>query len=156
MRKSEEFIYMGHKSASYEQMTAEPVMIKALSEFLNIPLECIAHNKAIYFENTHVNVDFYSEAFGILGEVYAHVGQIKSAQWDKILRDVVKMLYIEEKLGKKYRKMIVVNNEALYNQLNGNSWKANVLDVFHIELHKINIDSGLEDSILKAQERQYR
>ena len=83
--------------------------------------------------------DFYSEEKRIFGEIHAHIGRLKGGQPDKIASDILKMLLFEELQGKKYSKYIVVCDEKEKEQLTGNSFLAEAIRHYSIEIKCFDI-----------------
>lgn len=55
---------------------------------------CVERNKKFIFGTQKVDVDIYSEEHQLIGEIYSHVEKLKSAQADKVKRDILKFLYM--------------------------------------------------------------
>lgn len=138
-------------SNSDVQLEAERIIGNLLSEYLNINLE---FNKKIILGQTHVIVDAYSKLESILGEIFAHIGKLKVAQQSKVQNDILKMIYIDKKTGIQHRKLIVVCDSDLYDQLHNGSWKSDVINEFGIKVIKIEIPQEIRDKIIKAQGKQ--
>jgi hypothetical protein len=142
-----------HPSDSGEQQQAEMVIADLLEKSLEL---CLERNKRLDFNNSYVDVDLFCESPAIVAEIYAHIGRLKVAQFNKLATDAFKMLYIERMTSKSFRKMIVVCDGEVFASLNGGSWKASAIREFGIEIKKINITDDLKTKIINAQKRQYR
>ena len=143
-----------HKSSSHVQMLAEDFIFQQVEKILDTKLE---KNKKLYMANnpyTYIQPDFYSWEDGIVGEIFAHIGKSKKAQYNKISNDILKMLLLEKKSGKQFRKIIVVCDDIEYQQLQGKSVLAESIREFGIEIIIVNLDETLRMKILEAQERQ--
>ena len=143
-----------HKSSSHVQMLAEDIIFQQVEKILDTKLE---KNKKIYMANnsyTYIQPDIYSWEDGIVGEIFAHIGKSKKAQYNKISNDILKMLLLEKKSGKQFRKIIVVCDDIEYQQLQGKSVLAESIREFGIEIIIVNLDETLRMKILEAQERQ--
>lgn len=143
-----------HKSSSHVQMQAEELIFKKVESKLNIKLE---KNKKIYLANnsyTYIQPDFYSEENRIIGEIFAHIGKPKKAQDNKIANDVLKMLLLEDVKGNKYRKMLVVCDEAEKKKLQGQSALAESIRRFGVEILHIELEDDVREDIIKAQKMQ--
>lgn len=138
-------------SNSDVQLEAERIIGNLLSEHLNIDLE---FNKKIFLGQTHVIVDAYSKSASLVGEIFAHIGKLKVAQQSKVQNDILKMIYIDSKTGVQHRKLIVVCDNDLFDQLHNGSWKSDVIKEFGIEVIKIQIPPEIRDKIIKAQCKQ--
>ena len=93
---------------------------------------------------TYIQPDFYSHKDCIIGEIFAHVGKPKKAQDNKIANDILKMLLLEKVEEKKYRKIIVVCDDAELKKLKGLSALS----------ESVPIDHALREMLIKAQDRQ--
>lgn len=142
-----------HPSDSVEQKHAESIIANELSNLMGVKLE---RNVVLNLDESKVNIDIFCESHLILGEIYAHIGKLKVAQSYKIINDTFKMLYIEKKLGKPFRKMIVVCDDEVYKALKNSSWKAKAISEFGVEIIKVEIDTITKNKIMEAQKRQYR
>ena len=143
-----------HKSSSHVQMLAEDIIFQQVEKILDTKLE---KNKKLYMANnsyTYIQPDIYSWEDGIVGEIFAHIGKSKKAQYNKISNDILKMLLLEKKSGKQFRKIIVVCDDIEYQQLQGKSVLAESIREFGIEILCVDLDETLRERILEAQERQ--
>ena len=143
-----------NKSSSLEQQYAEHIIFQKVKELLGISL---VENPKIFVGDspfTYIEPDFYSENERIIGEIFAHVGKPKKAQDNKIANDILKMLLLEKVTGKKYRKTIVVCDEAQETKLKGFSALAESIRQFDIEVVRIDIPEDLKNRIIEAQNRQ--
>ena len=143
-----------HKSSSHVQMLAEDIIFQEVEKILDTKFE---KNKKLYMANnsyTYIQPDFYSWEASIVGEIFAHIGKSKKAQYNKISNDILKMLLLEKKSGKQFRKIIVVCDDIEYQQLQGKSVLAESIREFGIEIMCIDLDETLRMNILAAQERQ--
>lgn len=143
-----------HKSSSHVQMKAEDLIFHRVEKLLGIELD---HNRKIYLADnafTYIQPDFYSEEDNIIGEIFAHIGKPKKAQDNKIANDILKMLLLEKITEKKFRKIIVVCDEAEKKKLQGQSALAESIRQFGIEITFIEIDNDIRNQIIEAQEQQ--
>lgn len=105
--------------------------------------------------NIWICPDFYSEEKYIIGEIHIHLGKLKSAQLHKIEGDILKMLLFEKcHNGERYRKMIVVCDIEEYNQLMGNSFVAEAIRQFDIELYYVSLEQTQINKIQQAMQEQ--
>ncbi len=105
-------------------------------------------------DNKWIEPDFYSAETKRIGEIHAHYGKIKGAQWNKITKDILKMLLFEKKQKKKYKKYIVVCSKEEAEQLKGDSYVAMAIKEFRINLMYMEIDESLQKKLLEEQKRQ--
>ena len=142
------------KSTSIEQVQAEERLFALVERKLDAKFE--KNPKLFLSDNafTYIQPDFYSHKECIIGEIFSHVGKPKKAQDNKIANDILKMLLFEKVAGKKYRKIIVVCDEAELKKLRGLSALGESIRQFEIELLYIPIDPVLRDMLMRAQDRQ--
>lgn len=142
------------KSSSIEQIRAEEQIFALVEQALQTKFE---KNPKLFLSNnayTYIQPDFYSHKDCIIGEIFAHVGKPKKAQDNKIANDILKMLLLEKVEGKKYRKIIVVCDDAELKKLKGLSALSESIRQFDIELLYVPIDHALREMLIKAQDRQ--
>lgn len=143
-----------HKSSSHVQLYAETVICQKVEEQLGVSLE---KNPKIPLTNAPVpfmQPDFYSAEHCIVGEIFAHIGNPKKAQNNKIANDILKMLLLQEVTGREFRKIIVVCDQTEKKRLEGKSVLAESIRQFGIELMYIGITDELQNQILQAQDTQ--
>lgn len=143
-----------HKSSSHVQMQAEELLFHKIENLFNISLE---KNKKIFLANnsyTYMQPDFYSEENCIVGEIFSHIGSPKKAQDNKIANDILKMLLLEKKTNKQYRKIIVVCDDTEFKKLQGLSVLAESIRQFGIEVMYIQLDEDIRNQIIEAQKLQ--
>ncbi|MGE5417450.1 MAG: hypothetical protein ACM3UZ_12005 [Acidobacteriota bacterium] len=144
-----------HPSNSIVQQEAESIIIKALEQKLGFERGTL-YPANIKLGTALVKVDGYNEEHGIICEVYAHIGKLKPAQSNKSINDVMKMLLIERKTERHYRKIIVVCDSEAENQLKNNGWKALAIQEFGVEVMRVEVNEELRQRIIEAQRGQYR
>lgn len=143
-----------YKSSTTEQIEAEKIIFGKVKNILGRNLDA---NKPIFIADnayTYIQPDFYSEKDLIIGEIFVHIGKPKKAQDNKISNDILKMLLLEKITNKKYRKILVVCDEAELKKLKGMSALAESIRQFDIELMYVEIEDCLREKIVSAQSRQ--
>lgn len=88
-------------------------------------------------------------------EIWAHQGRAKSAQQNKLMKDMCKMLLVEKKLRRKCRKIIVVSDREAVAHLD-HSWQGGFAEKFGIEIRVVTISPALRLRIVREQAKQYR
>lgn len=144
----------GKKSSSIEQQEIEKVVFKFIETNLSIKLEA---NPKIFFADSHLSYiqpDFYSESEKIIGEIFAHIGTNKKAQDNKIANDILKMLLLERKKRCKYRKILVICDDAVLKKITGNSALSESIREFEIEIIQVKLSEVQQKKIMDAQIRQ--
>lgn len=140
------------KSNSTEQMKAEEYLSKEAEKWICCKLE---KNKRVWIDEcVHIEPDLYSEEQGIICEVFAHIGKLKNGQQHKISQDILKMILLEKCKRKTYRKVFIIADEQVEKYLKGQSFIAEAIRKFNIEVKRIELLSEIKDSVLNAQKRQ--
>lgn len=135
-------------------MSAEREIFAIVERKLQVKLE---QNPKLYISDnkyTYIQPDFYSGKELVIGEIFAHIGEPKKAQGNKIANDILKMILLEKISGKKYRKIIAVCDETELKKLKGKSVLSESIRQFGIELLCVDVSDELRLKIVKAQERQ--
>ena len=142
------------KSSSLEQQRAEDEIFCMVEDWLGGKVSRNLKVKMSNNDSVHIEPDFYSEEYSIIGEIFAHIGGNKRGQSTKIANDILKMLLLEKDRGRSFRKIIVVCDEQEEKTLSGKSALAESIRQFGIELKRVDISDELRDSIVSAQIRQ--
>lgn len=142
-----------HPSDSSEQQQAHEVILSLINKKYNLNLV----SKKLLLGEVLFQVDGYSENPPIFCEIYSRVGEMKVAHYNKISKDILKMLLIEKLTGKQFRKIIAFADEETASPfLRGESWYSKVSDNFDIDIIIIDIPTDLKETLIAAQRRQYR
>jgi hypothetical protein len=144
-----------HRSSSKVQQEAEEVILRLTEKKLGL-FDGELQPQRVLVKNALVNLDGYSEKEGILCEVYARIGKLKSAQKHKVTNDIMKMLLVDKVLGVKHKKVIAICDEEIEQNLRGKGWNSLAIEEYGIEIIRVEIVSELTDNILQVQKRQYR
>lgn len=147
-----------HPSSSNEQQSAEPLIIKRLEnqlkKELGIRVKLIPHRP---LPDCLIKVDGYCEQPRIMCEIWFHQQDLpKGRQPDKVMSDALKMLFIEKRLGKSFRKILVFADEKVGKPFHPdrNKWEAKCLKTFGIECRIIEPRPDMKNKIINAQQRQ--
>ena len=137
-----------HKSDSTEQLDAERYILGEL-----------AKRESLNFDD-YVDLgigarpDGINQQMKVVVEVYAHIGRLKGAQLHKVKADILKLTYIEHKLGGNWRKIMCFASRDVASHLVGESWTAEAAKLFGIEVEFVPLPFELEKSVSDAQMRQ--
>ena len=114
------------------------------------------HNTSKVWLNssTYIVPDIYSEEQMIIGEVHAHMQKLKSAQKDKLASDILKMILFEKEKHTKYRKVILVCGKEEKAYLEGDSFVADAIRQFNIEVNYIGLMPEQEALLLNTAKKQ--
>jgi hypothetical protein len=136
-------------SDSTPQQLAGEALIETLAVTLRIPLE--QRKRLSLNDNCVVEIDGYSHSKAILCEAYAHYGKLRGSQTDKVMQDVMKLLFVERSLKQPYRKIILFCDEDARLPFISNSWQAQCLTAFNIETLVCPLPHALENGVREAQ-----
>jgi len=142
------------KSDSTEQQLIESVILERL-----VKQECLRVEQNVKISIgqshlSHIDPDFISREDRIIGEIYVHVGSMKKAQANKIANDILKMILLEKIEDCKYRKLLVVCDDAVKKQLTGYSYLSECIRQFEVEIIYIPLTDEERRTIKAAQIRQ--
>ena len=142
--------------SSHEQTKAEEMLILAFGKKIGAQLRKVRIKVGSGDEKSFVELDGYSEHPPVLCEAWAHIGPPKPAQQNKIMKDALKLIFLEKKLGKKCKKVLIFADENACKPFVSGKWMAVCLREYGIEMRTIPLSSGLRRKVLEAQKRQYR
>ncbi|CRK57990.1 hypothetical protein [Alloactinosynnema sp. L-07] len=139
---------------SREQRDAERAMLDLLSTRLGIALR---PRRFALADGVRIEVDGADQQLSILVEAWAHHGPPKSAQKNKVLADVLKLLHVATTLPTRPRLMLCLcDSDAAHHFTSARSWAAHALRGFDIEVEVVELPADLKAAVLAAQRRQYR
>lgn len=144
-----------HPSDSTVQQNMESLIIKVLEDKLGLIRGSLL-SKRIPVGSTFVEFDGYSKEELIMCEVYAHIGELKGNQPDKAISDAMKMIFAEKVIGKSFRKIFAICDQAVEKQLTSSSWRSMALKEFGIEVIRLDIGEAFKLEIKEAQKLQKR
>lgn len=124
------------------------IILKDSSLVSNVKVQLDDHGSTFIFP------DFYSEQNKIIGEIHAHIGRLKGAQPDKIASDVLKMLLYEKSSGYEWNKYIAVCSKEEFDQLRGNSFLADAIREFGVELLFVDLPADMRSVLSECMKRQ--
>jgi hypothetical protein len=135
------------------QRSAEAIIRDALEKELGCSLE---DNRPEELSKLQLD-GFHDAVKPVCAEIWAHQGPAKSAQKDKVLKDMCKLLLAEQKIGRLCRKVIAVSDqEAALHLTTGKTWQREFAEVFDLEIIVVEIDEKSRQQIREAQKKQYR
>ena len=144
---------VAHPSSSREQKEGGIALIRALSSSLGVALK---EKRLELGDDCIVEVDGYSDEPPTLCEAWVHYGRPRGSQFDKIMTDAFKLVFIEKRKGKIYKKILLFCDEDAQKPLTGGSWQAQCLRDHGIETEAYRLPKELEQRVKKARKRQYR
>jgi hypothetical protein len=141
-----------HPSDSAEQQAAEPLMIEAVAKTIGVPL---AKKRLRLADGAHCQVDGVSADGKVLVEAFAHQGIMRGAQPKKVSEDAFKLVTLAK--GRDGMRLIVAfGDELAAKSFLGNSWKAQALRIWSVEVLVVELHGDIRAGIREAQVRQFR
>jgi len=138
---------------SAEQRRAEEYLIARLGESLGATLR---KSEIELPGGEWLEVDGVCETPLILCEAWAHQGPPKSAQKNKVMADVLKLLYVERVKSVPARKILLFGDQVAARRFQGENWMARALESFGIEVQIVELPPEMQKAVGEAQKRQYR
>jgi len=138
---------------SREQQEAEIWLVSRLANKLGLKLvkKRVPLDKGGWFE-----IDGFCESPLLLCQAWAHIGPPKSAQKDKVMADVLRLLFANECFGQTGRLILLFSDSSAAAHFQGTSWMAQCLKKNNISIEIIELPPRLKAKVLEAQKRQYR
>jgi hypothetical protein len=142
------------------QRKSEILLLLGLAQKLGIE-PAMLHKKKFLFKSRRkeftIEVDGYCEKPPILCEAWAHIGTPKPAQKSKILKDALKLIFLEKKLRAKHQKILVfADEEARKSFISGSSWATACLCEYRFDTLVIPLSATQTRMLKKVQKDQYR
>ena len=93
----------------------------------------------------------------MLVEAWAHQGQPKGGQRNKVLTDALKLVHVSAALGGGHRKILCFSDDAAARPFQSRrSWYAGALRTLDVQIHVVDLPAERRQRIVQAQQRQYR
>ncbi|HOC93467.1 MAG TPA: hypothetical protein PKH33_14015 [bacterium] len=87
-------------------------------------------------------------------EIWAHQGKAKSAQKNKVMNDVCKLILFEKLCKRKCRKIFCVSDKNAISFLEGKGWQGQFVKAFDIEKRVVDIPDETRNAIIELQKKQ--
>jgi hypothetical protein len=139
-----------HKSDSSEQQEAEAYLINSLAQDLGLLFD---PEKRVPLPSG-VQPDAVDPKNKVVVEAYARVGALRGGQLHKVKGDILKLIFIDEKLGGGWRKIMVFADASAANYLLGKSWVAEAARLFGVEVFVKELPKDQRKLVKGAQVRQ--
>jgi len=107
-------------------------------------------------EGGWVEIDGYSQSPLVLCEAWAHIGEPKSAQKNKVMADAFKLLFVSTLVKGEAKRILLFSDHGAAAHFQGKSWMAKCLRNYGTIIETIDLPPGLKMQVLEAQKRQYR
>lgn len=133
----------------------EKIQIEKLESKLHI--SDIANDSYLYFTgdpSSKIKPDIYSAKHHIIGEVYTHLGKLKSSQMDKITADIFKLILFKEDSGANFKIYYVICDEAVRESMLGNGVISNAIRMHGIQVECFKLDESLRNELEKTMKLQ--
>jgi len=137
-----------HKSDSSEQQEVERYLLKETEAKLGLRFV------SAFSLGIGVQPDGIDPENKVVVEAYAHIGKLKGAQLHKVKADILKLAFIEKKLGPSWRKIMCFGCSEAATFLQGASWAAEAARAFNIEVLVVPLPIEQAELIQTAQKRQ--
>lgn len=139
---------------SSEQRGAEVHMLRGLSHSLGREL---LPTRIALPSGVRVEVDGADTERTILVECWAHIGGVKGAQRLKVLTDAFKLTWIADNIPGRPRLILCMADEdAARPFLSRRAWYGQALADQGVEVIVVPLPTMIRESVLRAQQRQYR
>ncbi|WP_281337242.1 hypothetical protein [Flavobacterium eburneipallidum] len=115
-----------------------------------------SQKKITIIKEVKFEFDFYNEEKKIIGEIYAGIDKINSAQKKKIITDCFKMVYAEKLLDCDCVKMLIFIDENIEKAFKGSSWASKAIEEYKIKTRVIKISEGDMKKLIATKELQQR
>jgi hypothetical protein len=142
-----------HPSDSLLQQQTETILVKWVAATISVPL---AKKRLKLPDGSVVEIDGFNAEQKVVCEAFAHLGKLKAGQHRKLGNDILKLVFLERKLGPRCRKILVVADEDVRAALKGSSWHAAAVREFGVEVLHGPLEAGHVAEIVAAQVRQFR
>lgn len=139
-------------SDSSVQRDIEDVLAHEFSVRHGVSLE---RNMSASLGDVSVELDGISRERHMIVEFYAHQGKLKSAQKNKVLADILKMVLFERRSGAQWEKYFVFACEDARKSFIGtNAWRNAAAREFSVSLETIVLSEEQRRRIADAQRKQ--
>jgi hypothetical protein len=141
----------GHPSDSAAQRGAEAEVLTQLSGQIGFT---VLGNRLDLGGDCSVMVDGINREHRFICEVYSRVGKLQAAQVEKVASDILKLTFIEQRLGGSWRKAVCFVDEMAADTLRNRSWLAAAAKAAGIEVVVVDLSPQTREAVLKAQALQ--
>ena len=139
-----------HVSDSLEQRDAESIMLAELIQSLGLVSDEIVKEQL----PARLKPDWIDVKSKTLVEAYAHLGKVKGGQLHKVKGDILKLIFLERKLGGTWRKILCFADEEAAQIVKGKSWLGEAAREFGVEVHVVPLSTQHAQKLRAAQVRQ--
>ena len=104
--------------------------------------------------DTKIKPDIYSDQHHIIGEVYTHLGKLKSAQMHKVASDIFKMVLFKKDSGSEYDMYYVVCDEETRECMMHNSVVRNAVRLYDLHVRCYELSESDKNTLQKTMRNQ--
>lgn len=140
---------------SREQILAHDHIREKIAHKIGLNPEKIPETK-VSVGDSYLKVTGLSRNPDVICEASARIGEMRTAQVHKIMNNALKMLFVEQYLEKKFRKILAFIDEEAASKFTDYGWHGQCLRKFDIEVMVVNVPEPIKQDVLRAQKRQYR
>lgn len=145
---------MKHLSDSTVQLLAEKQILEGLEVRLGIPSGSLQPKRIMIDNMVAVEIDGYNDEHKIMVEVFARIGKLAPAHYEKLANDILKLKLVEDILGIPHNKYIALCGENAEWYLLGSSWKAFAIKHYGFKVVRIDLPCDTREMIVNAQLKQ--
>lgn len=145
---------MAHLSDSKAQMIAEKLILEGLETYLGIQSSSLQTKRIMLDNIVGVEIDGYNDEHKIMVEVFARIGKLAAAHYEKLANDILKLKLAEDIMEVPHKKYIAVCGSEAERYLCGSSWRALAAKHYDFEIVRIELSADNREMILNAQQRQ--
>lgn len=114
---------MVHLSDSKAQMIVDKLILGELEIYLAIQRGSLKTKRIMIDNIVSIEIDGYSNDHKIMVEVFASIGKLAAAYYEKLGNDILKLKLAEDIMNVPHKKYIAVCGEEAERYLLGSSWK---------------------------------
>lgn len=140
-----------HPSDSNPQQIAEHEIIQKVSLLYKVQLE---KRKLSIGTKQMIEIDGFNETNKVLCEAFAHIGELKPAQKNKVMADILKMLLIEKIYGGDWKKIIAFADNKTAHLFQCATLYGKVVKTFGIDIQIVKLEPETCNKVQLAQKRQ--
>lgn len=139
-----------HRSSSREQLAVEPLILAGVAAEAGAELGPVS---LLLPGGAHVDIDGAALDRSVLVEVFAHQGRLRGSQFHKVARDALKLITIARQ-HPGARLIVAFGDEAAAACVTGNSWLAEALRTWGVEVMVVSLEEEVRAGLVAAQARQ--
>lgn len=137
------------------EASAEHLAEAAIREKLETVFGFALHKKRLHLgDGQEMEVDAANPEQRFYGEICARVGKLQPAQLENVAADILKLQYLEKKLGVPCRKVLGFADISWAKYFDGKSWLAAAVRTFDVKIVVVGLPEEVLLKIFAAQRQQ--